>query len=925
MVSFLLLQLCAYLFSTPLESPATLWLCGSQIPQRDADIAAMNYNASSPVDPRVELCPTRSSQVVPVTGASKIIGESTGHAKLYSAVRKRAYRRARRRAELHGGTMYRGQWMSAIALGTTHAAAADNSGVQPRDRPVKLERTTTTRLRIRSYNASGLTGPVYDYLHYWLTTECQEDVVILQELHWGCGRGEAAWQIPGWTVIVSASPDNRCAGVGVFISTKVVPGDLVSFRTCIPGRLLHVRCTDESKTLDIIAGYQWVRTDGGDKCTADRRSHFWTQLGLLLHSIPTRNLVVVGADFNTQCRPLSGLVGRGVMDTTRSPDAELESLLNEHQLVLLNTWGRSRKYISHTYRFDDVYSQIDFLAMRRPTADRVARQARAQQFDLSPWRGGAKHRAIVASIPWRAGWTFHARNIAPVKFSLPQMRQSLKHWDAKAQALHNWIRHTLQHAPPELTLQKLNTRVLTQCVRLYPKGKAVVSKPSTQPAVIESIRSMKLAQRALQSHPKCRSLRGIIEVWRLLTAFRRRGRELRVASKLARRQWFEEHIQEAEQAAQRQDLGSVYRVINRLAPKRRYEKVRIRSSTGEMLGPQAEFREILQYFRNAFDGPVPATRQPGQQIVFSPEEVHAAIQKLKGGKAVPTTSIPAELWKLCPEEFTQRLTRILNASCSRHFTFPSEMTNCELSLLPKPNKTSKRPSDLRPLGLQDPSSKVVAIAVRERLQQYVTSYVNSRPQFAYVTGKAIDGAIARVLAHCSDVRSQMKHATPTVHERRAGRVMSQCFGGAMISLDLSRAFDEVPREALRSSLSHAQVPEELQELIVALHMQCVYKVAHKGQSGSFPMNKGVRQGCALSPLLFTIYTCHIYDVLVSRTSSAWAEKAATLFADDTHFSWVIRDISDLKFLVRCIRVTFKTFQEFGMTLNMDKSRIVVKL
>ena len=58
---------------------------------------------------------------------------------------------------------------------------------------------------------------------------------------------------------------------------------------------------------------------------------------------------------------------------------------------------------------------------------------------------------------------------------------------------------------------------------------------------------------------------------------------------------FEEHIQEAEHAAQRSDIGAVYRVINKVAPRRRHEKVRIRSASGAMLGPKEEFSEILQH------------------------------------------------------------------------------------------------------------------------------------------------------------------------------------------------------------------------------------------------------------------------------------------------------------------------------------------
>ena len=43
---------------------------------------------------------------------------------------------------------------------------------------------------------------------------------------------------------------------------------------------------------------------------------FLHKLGALLHGIPTRNMVVIGADWNTHCHPLAGHVGRGVMRTS---------------------------------------------------------------------------------------------------------------------------------------------------------------------------------------------------------------------------------------------------------------------------------------------------------------------------------------------------------------------------------------------------------------------------------------------------------------------------------------------------------------------------------------------------------------------------------------------------------------------------------
>ena len=113
---------------------------------------------------------------------------------------------------------------------------------------------------------------------------------------------------------------------------------------------------------------------------------------------------------------------------------------------------------------------------------------------------------------------------------------------------------------------------------------------------------MKAARQALQAHRGSRTLRGIFAAWKLHAVFQRRGRELSAASKESRRQWFEGYIQEAEAAASRNDLGAVYRVVNKLAPRKRFEKVRIRGGDGELLGPRAEFQAILTYFRRAFDG-----------------------------------------------------------------------------------------------------------------------------------------------------------------------------------------------------------------------------------------------------------------------------------------------------------------------------------
>ena len=120
------------------------------------------------------------------------------------------------------------------------------------------------------------------------------------------GCQDSNWEIPGWSVIITADARSRFSGIGIFISKRVAPSDHLSYHAWIPGRLLHVRCHTDSLTLDIIGGYQHVWQHDVNLEVAALRSRFWEQLSKLLQSLPGRNMVVFGMDANTQLQPVPG-------------------------------------------------------------------------------------------------------------------------------------------------------------------------------------------------------------------------------------------------------------------------------------------------------------------------------------------------------------------------------------------------------------------------------------------------------------------------------------------------------------------------------------------------------------------------------------------------------------------------------------------
>ena len=74
-----------------------------------------------------------------------------------------------------------------------------------------------------------------------------------------------------------------------------------------------------------------------------------------------------------------------------------------------------------------------------------------------------------------------------------------------------------------------------------------------------------------------------------------------------------------------------------------------------------------------------------------------------------------------------------------------------------------------------------------------------------------------------------------------------------VFVDLEKAFDKVPRRAISWALRRQLVPENLVQLVMLLYDNTRSRVRVAGEeSGEFPIEVGVHQGSALSPLLFML-------------------------------------------------------------------------
>ncbi|EYC46253.1 hypothetical protein Y032_0403g824 [Ancylostoma ceylanicum] len=128
-------------------------------------------------------------------------------------------------------------------------------------------------------------------------------------------------------------------------------------------------------------------------------------------------------------------------------------------------------------------------------------------------------------------------------------------------------------------------------------------------------------------------------------------------------------------------------------------------------------------------------------------------------------------------------------------------------------------------------------------------------------------------------------------------------------LDLEKAFDRVPHEAIWYALRWHGVPEELIEWVRILYAEPRSRVqAAAGTSAEFPISVGVYQGSALSPLLFILVMDAITRDL--QRPAPWT----LLYADD-----VMLASEQKEDLQRQTQAWSERLALFGLRLNVKKT------
>ena len=113
------------------------------------------------------------------------------------------------------------------------------------------------------------------------------------------------------------------------------------------------------------------------------------------------------------------------------------------------------------------------------------------------------------------------------------------------------------------------------------------------------------------------------------------------------------------------------------------------------------------------------------------------------------------------------------------------------------------------------------------------------PQYGYTPGRSHRDALRRVFHHCHEVRAKCQAISGTLHDRYNGTAQRTLVGGVQITLDLI-------------------------EIVTEWHAAAHFHIQHDGTDRVIHATQGVRQGCAVAPLLWLIYSHLISELLAEK-------------------------------------------------------------
>ena len=306
-------------------------------------------------------------------------------------------------------------------------------------------------------------------------------------------------------------------------------------------------------------------------------------------------------------------------------------------------------------------------------------------------------------------------------------------------------------------------------------------------------------------------------------------------------------------------------------------------------------------------------------------EILSAIKSLKEGKSCGPDGIPGELFKHGGYFLKRRMHKIVCGLWNDEH-IPKAWIDPKIIPIYK-NKGDKRDcNNSRGLFLLDVAGKILARIMLTRLVKHISEPILSDTQCGFRKDRST-----------VDMIFSLRQAQEKCIEQNKNLYIA--------FIDLTKAFDTVPRELLWRVLSKLGVPNKFLKILQLFHSNMEASVTIAGSvSSSFPVERGVKQGDVLAPVLFNLYLSIVMSLFLESLRAEdgvdleyWLDGSLfNIRRLQAHTKTSVRQLVDLQYaddaailshspesMQYTLNRLTSMYKAFGLLVNTSKTEVIV--
>lgn len=706
-------------------------------------------------------------------------------------------------------------------------------------------------------------------------TRMNLDIVGISEMRWP-GSGQNI--IADHTVLYSGTTTGvHEQGVGMIMTNKMAR--CISNFIPVSPRVMLVQLQASPVNINIIQVY--APTADKDEQEIEELYH---SIKEVIKTLKKEEVLITMGDFNAKIGKgrTSEYVGPFGLGERNDRGDNLELFAETHQLVVMNTWFRQpprRLYTwtSPKHRSDRIIrNQIDYILINKRFRNGCISVKTYPGADIQ-----SDHVPLVG--------TFRIR----MKRITSKKEKSFELRKLKDPTIREKVHHDINNITSENSELDVEQEI-ENFKNVVKKAKENHLKPDQRKKkswMTEEILNLMEQRRKQKQHPD---------------KYKKIQKNIRKKIREAKENELKEQCEEIEFYQSRYDDFNVHRKV-REATGRFRKKVcgKLIDEHGRLIIDKDEKKDIWKQYLEKLFNDSRNEQEPNNNETSGPdilkEEVRSAIKQIKQGKATGLDQIPAEIIKLFDEKRMQWITDIFN-SIYRTGIIPKDWLKSEFITLPK-KASAKTCEEHRTISLMSHLLKIFLKIIHKRIYKKCEEEIAPN-QFGFLNAVGTREALFSIqvlVQRCRDVNCNV----------------FACL------IDYQKAFDRVKHDKMIDILKNTGIDSKDLKIITNLYWNQTAVLKIEGEhTDEVKILRGVRQGCILSPILFNLYSEHIFREALDNMDEGIPINGIRLnnirYADDT-----IMFADTIEGLQKLMNKITEVSSSYGLDINANKTKVII--